>query len=130
MRDPLDEALGLPPMERPDPEIVVPERETSDVDYEFARESAYRLIAKGEMMLDELGDIARISQHPRAFETYSNLFKSVLDANRELLGLKKTHRDISGQRGGGGDGAVTNVTNQTLVMTSEEVLRLLKKKEE
>ena len=126
MRDPLDEALGLPPMERPEPEVIVPERETSDVDYEFTRESAYRLIAKGEMMLDELGDIARISQHPRAFEVYSNLFKSVMDANKDLLGLKKTQKDISGQRGSGEGGPQT--VNNTLVATSDEILRLIKGK--
>lgn len=129
MRDPLDEALGLPPMERPEPEIVVPERETSDVDYEFARESAYRLIAKGEMMLDELGDIARISQHSRAFEVYGNLFRSVMDANKELLGLKKTQKDISGQRGSGEGGGPSTINN-TLVATSDEILRMLKSKME
>jgi len=121
VKDPLDDAFGLPPMERPEPEITVPESISDDGDYEFARRNLYRLGTKGEDALDELREIAAVSQHARAYEVYSNLFKAVVDANRDVMALKKTHREVSG-------GSGPKTVNNTLVMTSDEVLRLLKDK--
>ena len=127
LEDPLDAALGLPPMEKAVADVVVPDRISEDDDYEFARANLYRLTAKGELMLAELGDIARISQHPRAFEVYSNLLKAVVDANKDIMGLKKTAKDVSGVRTDPTEGGPHTVNN-TLVMTTEEVLRIIKEK--
>lgn len=122
MKDPLDEALGLPPMDRESREVTVPEKTTEDQDYEFARQNLYRLIAKAEDHLDELGDIAYVSQHARAYEVYSGLLKTTLEANRELLELKKAHQATSGETGG------PRTINNNLIMTSDEVLRMIKGK--
>lgn len=119
MKDPLDDALGLPPMERPEPEITVPDSVSEDGDYEFARRNLYRLISKGEDAFDELREIASISQHPRSFEVLSNLYRSVVEANKDLMALKKTHREVSGDPG-------PRTVNNNLIMTSDEVLRMIK----
>lgn len=127
LNDPLDQALGLPPMEAPKADVIVPEPISEDDDYEFARASLYRLVAKGELMLDELGDIARISQHPRGFEVYSNLLKAIVDTNKDLMGLKKTAKEVSGvQTTPPSQGPQT--VNNTLIATSEEILRMIKDK--
>lgn len=107
-------------MERETTEPIVPDSTTDD--YEEARKNMFRLLAKGEDALNELGEIAYISQHPRAYEVYSNLFKSLVDTNKELLGLKKTNKEITGAS----DGPKT--INNNLIMTSDEVLRMLKDK--
>jgi hypothetical protein len=118
MKDPLDDALGLPPLSRgpanlPDPTLVD--------DYEHARANLIRLAAKAEHALDELGEVAEISQHPRAYEVYANLMKTTVDANKELLALKKANKEI--------EGGPSNVTNHNnLIMTSEEVLKMIKGK--
>lgn len=119
MKDPLDDALGLPPIVRSPTEPVVPDSDTND--YDEARKNLYRLIAKAEDHLDELGEVAMISQHPRAFEVYSNLLKTTIDANKELLGLKKTNKEISGI---GSEGPKT--INNNLIMTTDEVLKMIK----
>lgn len=124
MRDPLDDALGLPPIPRQEAEIIVPDATSSDEDYEYARRNLYSLIAKGDVMLDELADIARVSEHPRAFEVYANLYRSLVDTNKDLMNLKKTHRELERPLG---DSAPRTVNN-TLVATSEEILKMLKEK--
>lgn len=121
MRDPLDDALGLPPVPREERDVVIPDSVSQDGDYEFARRNIYRLIAKGEDVLDELSDIARVSEHPRAYEVYANMYRSLVETNKDLMGLKKTHQDLQPREG------PTSVHN-TLVMTSEEVLRMMKEK--
>lgn len=108
-------------MERESTEPIVPDSTTDD--YEEARKNMFRLLAKGEDALNELGEIAYISQHPRAYEVYSNLFKSLVDTNKELLGLKKTNKEITGASNTG-----PKTINNNLIMTSDEVLRMLKDK--
>lgn len=124
MHDPLDDALGLPPMVREEAQIVVPEKQTDDTDYEFARENMYRLTGKIDQSIDELSNIAYVSQHPRAYEVLANLYKTAVDANKELLGLKKTKASIDGdlQKGDGGPKTINN----NLIMSSEDVLAMIK----
>lgn len=119
--DPLDEALGLPPMEIERRVPVVPEKETADADYEFARENLYRAVSKLEDAMDDLADVARISQHPRAYEVYANLTRTFVDANKDILNLRKAHQDTTGDRTRG-----PTTVNQTLMITSEEMLRAVK----
>lgn len=122
MKDPLDDALGLPPMERASLEVIVPEPVSDDPDYENVRQNLYRLMAKGEEQLDEIGDIARISQHPGAFEAFSKLLKTLVDTNKEMMEIKRTQRESSP----GSEGPKT--INNTLVATSDEILRMIKEK--
>ena len=124
MRDPLDDALGLPPMERREVEAYVPQDRTGDDDFDRARDSLYRLAAKAEAHLDELGEIASISQHARAYEVYSNLLKTTIDANKDILGLRKSLRDGEASDQG------PRTVNQTLIATSDEILRMIKEGKE
>lgn len=117
MKDPLDDALGLPPMQREAREVIVPD--SPDSDYQEARKNLFRLIGKAEDHLDELGDIAMISQHPRAYEVYANLLKTTIDANKDLLALAKAQKELDGTAG-------PKTVNQNLIMTTDEVLRMLK----
>lgn len=121
MDDPLDAALGLPALPREEKVIVVPDQESEDQDYEFARKNLYALAQKAEDSVDQLSEIADISQHPRAYEVLSGLIKTAVEANKELLNLKKTAKDINGGVAGG-----PQTVNNTLVMTSDEVLAMLK----
>ena len=114
--DPLDAALGLEPVPYDPPVITIPD--VGD-EYAFARENLARIIGKTEHAIDQLSTIARISAHARAYECLGGLVKTYVDANHELLKLKKTSND-----GNGGNGPTT--VNNTLVMTGEEVLRLIK----
>jgi type II secretory pathway component GspD/PulD (secretin) len=123
MQDPLDEALGLPPLPIVSREPVVPEKETEDHDYEFARENIYRAVAKIEDALDELQAVARISQHPRAYEVYANLAKTFVETNKDLLNLRKTQKESSSAQHQG-PASVTH--NNTVVITGADMLRNVK----
>lgn len=64
-------------------------------DYEYSREVLYDLIEKGRGALEDMIEVARASEHPRAFEVLSGLIKNTADVNDKLLDLNKKHKDIN-----------------------------------
>lgn len=63
-------------------------------DYEFARKTYYDLLVKGSEALEEMMDVARATEHPRAFEVLSGMMKNVADINGNLLDMHKKKKDL------------------------------------
>ena len=116
----MDEALGLPPIPYEPKPVVVPEPISTDADLEFARVTTYAAIAKLGELLDGGIDVARISQHPRAYEVAGEIANKLVQASRHLVALKKD--------AGGDIKDDPKTINNTLVLTSKEMLELMKNK--
>lgn len=65
-----------------------------DDDYEFSRGVYYDLIEKGRDGIDEMLELAKQSEHPRAFEVLSGMIKNVSDVSDRLMALNKTKKQI------------------------------------
>jgi len=65
-----------------------------DNDIEFARRNYYDILVKGSEAMDEMMEVARATEHPRAFEVLSNMMKTMADVNGNLLDLHKKSKDI------------------------------------
>jgi hypothetical protein len=65
-----------------------------DDDFDQARTTLRNLITKGEQALDGMIDVARQSDHPRAYEVTGQLIKTVADTAKDLLALQKARRDL------------------------------------
>ena len=126
----LDEVFGI--IEKPKKEVVKTERVvpaitnddsgSQEVDFQYARENLYNLIERGQDGLDELLEIAKASQHPRAFEVVGQLVDKLTTTNKELLNLHKSKKDIKTERGG-----PTSVNNNLFVGSTAELQKFLKK---
>ena len=123
----LDEVFGI--IEKPKKEVVKAERvvpaataDDSDQDFQYARENLYNLIERGQDGLDELLEIAKASQHPRAFEVVGQLVDKLTTTNKELLNLHKSKKDIKTEKGG-----PTSVNNNLFVGSTAELQKFLKK---
>lgn len=57
-------------------------------DIQLAKENIKDLIYKGTSSLDDIIDIAKQSQQPRAFEVVATLLKVLVDANKDLTEVK------------------------------------------
>ncbi len=68
---------------------------TADNDFEYARRNYHDLLAKGTDALEEMMEVARATEHPRAFEVFSNMMKHVADINGNLIDLHKKHKDYN-----------------------------------
>ena len=63
-------------------------------DYDYARARYYNLAEKGDEAIDLMLDLARESEHPRAFEVLSNMLKQNAEIADRLMELQKKRKDI------------------------------------
>ena len=63
-------------------------------DYEYSRDTYYDLIEKGRESLDLMIQVARESEHPRAFEVLSNMIKDIANVNDSLMELNKKQKEL------------------------------------
>ena len=63
-------------------------------DYEFSRATYKDLIRTGTSSLDVLAELARESEHPRAFEVLSKTIKDLGDTTEKLMKLQKDKDDL------------------------------------
>ena len=127
--DEILEITSLVPTSEMKPEVlprVKPKTDgkDDDIDYNYARENYYNLIERNQDAVEEMLEIAKQSEHPRAFEVVGQLIKSGLDANKELMALHKTKKELSIEKGG----PTTTVNNAVFVGSTAELQKLLKAK--
>ena len=68
--------------------------ENVENDYEYSKRTYYDLIEKGQGALDDMIDVARNLEHPRAYEVLSGMIKNVSDVNDKLMDLNKKKKDF------------------------------------
>ena len=92
-------------------------------DYKYARENLYDVIERGTEALDYLLELAKASEHPRAYEVVGTLTKTLVDANKDLLEIQKKVRDLQAE-----DKKETpqNVTNALFVGSTADLQKLIK----
>jgi len=92
-------------------EQLITKKDIKD-DYEFSREVYRDLITKGTYSLDTLAELARESEHPRAFEVLSTSIKNLGDVTDKLMTLQKAKKDLTQ------DNEKKEVTNNNLFVGS------------
>jgi hypothetical protein len=93
--------------------------------YQQTKDNLQDLIDQGKEAMDEILNIAKAGQHPRAFEVYGTLLKNVVDANKELLAVQKQMRTMDGKQKDGN----TKIDKAIFVGSTAELNKLLKSKE-
>ena len=130
--DILNEVLGV---SEPTPKEVVvskpvprPSDELDDVDadYKYQRDNFYALVEKGQDAIDGILDLAKESDHPRAYEVAGNMIKSVADTVEKLHVLQEKMKKLKEVPGK----APKNVTNALFVGSTAELQKMLKKKKD
>lgn len=134
------DALGLRPLsEVPQEEVSVPaavevidapptplataQDEVID-DIDLAKQNISELMTKGVESLDELIAVAKQSQNPRAYEVVSTLMKTLIDANKEFVGMSEKKKYAKEDHPAGQ--ATTNVTNNNLILSTTDMLKMIK----
>ena len=99
------------------------ENKNVDIDYEYSRKTYYELIEKSKESLDLMLEVAKESEHPRAFEVLGNMIKQISDVNDKLLDV-----NIKMQKAKSQDEVkqLENTTNNLFVGTTTELQRMLK----
>ena len=66
-------------------------------------------------------DVARASEHPRAYEVVATLMKTIVDANKDLLDVSKKKRDMMQS-----DDDTPKTVNNNLFVSTAELQKMLK----
>ncbi len=94
-----------------------------DSDYKYQRENFYNLIERGQDAIDGILEVAKQSDHPRAFEVAGNLISQVAEVTEKLSRLQNSMKRLKEVP----NNAPKNVTNALYVGSTAELQKLLKK---
>lgn len=130
--DTLDNTLGITDIVEKQLEVVSPKpkpvvktnNNELENDYKYQRENFYQLVERGQDAVQGILDLARESEHPRAFEVAGNLIKQVadtVDKLQDLQGKLKSLKDVPNKTN-------TNIKQALFVGSSKELHTLLKNK--
>ena len=111
-------------------EIIESDAENRDVDvnadYEKSREHYYKLLDKGNDALEYALEIAKQTDHPRAFEVFGQLLKNTTEVNDRLLELQIKMEQMKALERKGNPTKITN--NALFVGSTAELQKLIKGK--
>ena len=112
------------PVKKPS-QVFIDKKDIKD-DYEYSRKTYKDLIDTGIRSLDVLSELARESEHPRAFEVLSKTIKDIGDTTEKLMALQKNKKDLNKE-----DEETKQVTNNNVfVGSTTDLQRLLQKENE
>lgn len=103
--------------------FLPPEEKNVDNDYKYSRDTYYELVEKGKESLELMIEVARESEHPRAFEVLSGMIKNISDVNDRLMDLNKKKKDLDKKEE---IQKIANTTNNLFVGSTTELQKLLK----
>ena len=102
---------------------LVPRTQTEDEDnddFKYSRENLYHLIERGQDALDGILQVAKETDHPRAYEVAGQLLKTNADNAEKLVNLQTTKKKVTEVSG------PKNVTNALFVGSTAELQKLIK----
>jgi hypothetical protein len=97
-----------------------------DNDYEKIRRSLYDLTDQGDEAIELMMELARESEHPRAFEVLGQLIKQNAEIGEKILKLHKTRKEVDkfhALANTSSDNTVTN--NNVFIGSTTELQKLL-----
>lgn len=136
IKDDISNSLGLEPLQNlneGEGELVIPKKtelaeikpvdDKVDRDYDYARTNFYNIIETGTEALEQMLDVAKASEHPRAYEVVSTIMKTLVEANKDLVSMSAKKQESEEEKNPS-EKAVTN--NNMFVGSTAELQQLLK----
>ena len=141
-----DPVVTEPVIDQPGVEIIVPEPPPSEpplppgtplgpdakADYEYSRKTFRSLIQTGNEAIEGIGELAKMSENPRAYEVLATLLKTVSETTRDLYDLQKKTKDLQQLDAPGRkvlDNGNVNIDKAVFVGTTTDLLKSLKDQE-
>jgi hypothetical protein len=104
---------------------AIPRVQTTDEDdddFKYSRENLYHIIERGQDALDGILQVAKETDHPRAYEVAGQLLKTNAENTEKLVNLQTTKKKVTEVSG------PKNVTNALFVGSTAELQKLIKGK--
>lgn len=108
-----------------DKPITIHQESGENPDAHYSRANYYNLIEKGNEALDGILEVAKESQHPRAYEVAANMIKNLSDVTEKLMILQKQQKELRGPQEQPQQQNI-NVEKAVFVGSTAELLKQLK----
>lgn len=95
---------------------------TAEDDFIFARQNIRTLAEQGQHAVNEILQVAKATQHPRAFEVAATLIKNMSDINKDLMELQKKKNDLLPKK----EETIVNVDKAVFVGSTKELIKQIK----
>jgi len=102
-------------------EIIETSETKIDNDYDITRNNLRELLTTGQNALMHALEVAKQSEHPRAFEVVGNLMKQLADVNQQLMDLHQQKAKLDAPKNK--DTKVTN--NAIFVGSTSELAKMI-----
>ena len=106
---------------------VIDSNGNKDNDFQYARENLYDIIEKGRDAMEELLEIAKAEESPRAFEVFGQLLKNMTDTQSTLMELHQKKQKLENDGDRQEVSKAQNVTNALFVGSTADLLKLVKR---
>lgn len=136
VNDSLSNALDIPFEKQ---EILEPIKQVEEVqltsdaesDYNLARTTFRNLITQGNLAMEDMKELARQSESPRAYEVFATMMKTISETTKDLYDLQKKTKDLKQVNGKPTqpDGAI-NVEKAIFVGTTAQLLKKVKEEKQ
>lgn len=131
----LSESFDLIPVKTNDVVLYDDKKQIPDSieeDIESVRENLYNLLEKGENALEDLSEIAKAEESPRAFEVLNSMLNTMSDISMKIIEIEERKAKIKKMNAevnkGDSDGSPTTVNNNSVVFvgTTQELQEQIK----
>jgi len=106
--------------------MPVKSEDVVETDTEYARRNIRDLIDKGSVAVDNLLQVSKESEHPRAYEVVAGLMKTMADLNKDLLELQKRKKDLQPQLDNASNRGNITVEKAVFVGSTAELLKQIR----
>ena len=140
--DKISSALGIRPMseideneisteveyveQRTPPAVISDEDDENLRDLDTVRTNIQNVIATGQDAMQEMLEIAKQSEQPRAFEVVSTIMKTMLDANKDFADISSKKKFAKEEINAPREAAQTNTVNNNLIVSTADLLKMIK----
>lgn len=113
-------------------EVIVPQEteleKNVDYDYEKTRSNLHNLLQQGQDALMHALEVAKQSEHPRAFEVVGGLMKQLADVNHQLMDLSDKRQKLMDKSKNNDSQPGKTVTNNNAIFvgSTAELNKMLK----
>lgn len=114
------------PVVKEDKPITIHQSQEDNPDAHYSRANYYNLIEKGNEALDGILEVAKESQHPRAYEVAANMIKNLSDVTEKLMILQKQQQELKPKEQQAAGPTNINVDKAVFVGSTAELLKKLK----
>lgn len=126
-KDPIGKALDIAPVPEAQPQLPDVFTNASSVvtntDVDLAQDNLKELATKGTEALDQIMEVASLSQHPRAYEVVATTLATLADINKKIVDNVKAKKELNEPAA---NAAPKSVTNQNVfVGSTAELMALL-----